>query len=526
MISSTCPAVVSYVEKYYPKLIGYLAPLASPMIAMGRLIKERYKPEAKVVFIGSCVAKKAEINDEKVAGVIDAVLVYAELKEMFAAKGIDPSLEVDSEFSGPKPYLGRLFALPGGLLRAMGIPIDVTEKDFIVAEGEDRVCAILRELDPGNSRAKLLDLLACEGCIGGPLIDSDLSLFRAKEMIIDYMTGNSDPAQTEKDLTMYAGVDLSRRFTVQGIYLPHPTEEEIRDILSQIDKAGPGDELDCGACGYSSCREMAIAIYQGLAEKEMCWPYLVHTLETTQEELLRAEKLTSLGQMAASIAHELNNPLSGVLVYTQLMAKKMASDTLSKEVALSNLSKMESEISRSSRIVRNLLDFARQTEPMLRLLDVNQVLEQAISLVGHQAMLQNVQIMRELDPALPKVMADPDQLQQVFINLSLNAIQAMPEGGKLTLRTTAVSDTKAPSKGPNWIKIDVQDTGCGIPKENLRKLFTPFFTTKGKGKGVGLGLAVVYGIIQRHKGRIEVQSEVGKGTTFTVYLEIQHEKES
>jgi len=242
----------------------------------------------------------------------------------------------------------------------------------------------------------------------------------------------------------------------------------------------------------------------------------VRKLEESQEQLIRAEKLTSLGQLAASIAHEINNPLAGVLVYTQLLSKRMTGDAFKKEEALSNLSKMETEISRCSRIIRNLLDFARQTEPMLGLVDVNQVIEQVLTMVGHQAQLQNVEVVQEFSPSLPKVMADFDQLQQIFTNLSLNAIQAMPEGGKLTVRSSAVDSE---------VRVDVQDTGCGISKENMGKLFTPFFTTKVKGKGVGLGLAVVHGIIEKHEGRIEVQSEVGEGTTFSVYL-TGHEDEN
>jgi two-component system NtrC family sensor kinase len=243
----------------------------------------------------------------------------------------------------------------------------------------------------------------------------------------------------------------------------------------------------------------------------------VQQLKESQEQLIQAEKLTSLGQMAASIAHEINNPLAGVLVYTQLLSKKVASDTFKEEEALDYLSKMESEVNRCSRIIRNLLDFARQKELMLRLVDINRVLEQVLSLVGHQAQLQNIEVVKEFSPSLPNVMADFDQLQQVFINLTLNAIQAMPDGGKLTLRSSAVDGE---------VRIDVQDTGCGISKENLGKLFTPFFTTKAKGKGVGLGLAVVHGIIERHKGRIKVQSEVGKGTTFSVYLGVQSDEKN
>jgi len=226
----------------------------------------------------------------------------------------------------------------------------------------------------------------------------------------------------------------------------------------------------------------------------------VQQLKESQEQLIQAEKLTSLGQMAASIAHEINNPLAGVLVYTQLLSKKLTGGTFKKEEALGYLSKMESEVGRCSRIIRNLLDFARQSPPALRMVDINDVVSHALELAAHSAELQNIAIVKELSPSLPKVMADFDQLQQVCTNLILNAVQAMPEGGKLTLRTSASDD---------WLKVEVQDSGYGISQENFRKLFTPFFTTKGKGKGVGLGLAVAHGIVQRHQGKIEVQSKEG-----------------
>jgi len=242
---------------------------------------------------------------------------------------------------------------------------------------------------------------------------------------------------------------------------------------------------------------------------------IIRRLKESREQLIHAEKLTSLGQLAASIAHEINNPLAGVLTYTKLLAKKVSGDTFEKREALDYLAKMESEVSRCSRIIRNLLDFSRQTEPHFKLVDINQVLEQVLAMVGHQAQIQKVEIVKEFSSSLPKVMADFDQLQQVFTNLTLNAIQAMSGGGKLTLRTSVAN---------SQVEVDVQDTGCGISKENLSKLFTPFFTTKEKGKGIGLGLAVVRRIIERHKGRIKVQSEVGKGTTFSIYLGVHDDE--
>jgi two-component system NtrC family sensor kinase len=518
ILSSSCPAIVSYIEKYYPQLIDNLAPIVSPMIASGRVIKWQYNPEAKVVFIGSCIARKAEAQDEKLAGVIDAVLTFSDLKEMFAARGITPESEAEGQFSGPKPNLGRLCAVSEGLLRAARFSNDILASEIVNACGKDYMPHILREFADGKTTARLISLCFCEGCIDGPVIGDDLSVFKRREIIINYTKSEADLAQTERDIKQYAGIDLSRNFTNRNVVLPTPSEENVQRVLEEIGKVDPSYRMNCGACGYDGCRELAIAVCQGLAEPTMCWPYVLNKLKTTQGELIQAEKLTSLGQMAASIAHEVNNPLAGVLVYTKLLANKVADDTISKEKALDYLNKMDLELTRSSKLIRNLLDFARQSEPYLREVDGNEVVDRAFSLIGHQTELQHIEVIKEFSPSLPKVMADFDQLQQVCANLILNAIQAMPEGGKLSLRTSIESG--------NQLKVEIEDTGCGISQENMRKLFTPFFTTKGKVKGVGLGLAVAYGIIQRHGGRIEVQSEEGKGTTFTIYLKVYYEEKS
>jgi len=509
IISSNCPAVVSYIEKYHPSLLNNLAPIVSPMIAMGRAIKRHRNPQAKVVFIGPCVAKKMESTDKDVAGAVDAVITFAELKEMFTAKGIIPADEEEEQFSGPKPNLGRLFAISGGLLKVIGLSDDIMLNDVMSVHGRDYVVRILGEFAEGQIMARFANLYFCHGCIAGPFIDNELSGFRRKELVAGYTRDNADTAQTERDIREYADIDLSRQFSAQPVSLPLPNEEDVHKALANL------GGTDCGACGYNSCRELAISICQGMAETDMCWPHVLRELKTTQNGLIQTEKLTSLGQLAASIAHEVNNPLSGVLVYTQLLAKKIAGDKFSKETALNYLSKMESELTRSTRLIRSLLDFARQSPPSLRLVSINDVIDKALELATHSAELQNIDVIKEFSPYLPNIMADFDQLQQVCTNLIINAVQAMPEGGRLTLRTSA---------NDNWPKVEVQDTGHGISQENMHKLFTPFFTTKSKGKGVGLGLAVAHGIIQHHQGRIEVQSKEGEGTTFTIYLPIRHEK--
>jgi PAS domain S-box-containing protein len=245
----------------------------------------------------------------------------------------------------------------------------------------------------------------------------------------------------------------------------------------------------------------------------------------TEIELIRAEKLTSLGQLAASVAHEVNNPLAGILVYTTLLLKKYQEKKLQTGETENQLLKMKKELERTSRIIRNLLDFSRQSDADMRPVEVNRVVEAALLLVKHQISLEHIKLELKLGQDLPLVFAGFDQIQQVLINLLLNAIQAMPEGGQLSVITSLAKNIRIGEALKNTVRIDVTDTGIGIPKENLGKLFTPFFTTKEKGKGVGLGLPVVHGIIERHKGKIEVVSEVNRGTTFTIYLEAMDGKE-
>ncbi len=241
----------------------------------------------------------------------------------------------------------------------------------------------------------------------------------------------------------------------------------------------------------------------------------IERLQSTQRQLIQAEKLSAIGQLAAAVAHELNNPLAGVLIYTKLLMKKIGDDSFDREETLANLLKIDTAVNQCSRIIRGLLDFARQSEPALKPVIISSVIDQVISLVGHQAVMKKVAVAREEAPALPPVLADFNQLQQVFINLAVNAIQATSEGGRLTIRSSLGEDGR--------VRVSFQDTGCGIPPENIDKIFTPFFTTKEEVKGVGLGLSVSYGIIERHGGKIEVQSEVGKGSTFTVYLPVYQE---
>ncbi|MHC4641265.1 MAG: two-component system sensor histidine kinase NtrB [Planctomycetota bacterium] len=243
-----------------------------------------------------------------------------------------------------------------------------------------------------------------------------------------------------------------------------------------------------------------------------------------EAELIRSEKLASVGQLAAGVAHEVNNPLAGILIYIKLLLKRHKQKKLQTKETEKQLEKIGRETERCSRIIKNLLDFSRQTEVKLRPVNINKVIEATFSIIGHQISLENVKTEMELSTSLPSILVDFDQVQQALMNIMLNAAQAMPNGGELQITTSVAKRVKIGRSIRDAIRIDISDTGIGIPQENLDKLFTPFFTTKEKGKGVGLGLSVVHGIIERHHGKIEIKSNPGTGTTFSIYLGIVDEE--
>jgi two-component system NtrC family sensor kinase len=234
--------------------------------------------------------------------------------------------------------------------------------------------------------------------------------------------------------------------------------------------------------------------------------------EYTQQQIMKSERLATLGQLAAGVAHEINNPLGAILMYSHLSLEEMETEDPRRK----NMEKVAIEATRCKNIVRGLLDFARQSEPNVEEADANEILRRTLSLLQNQAQFQNITITTTLCTSLPKAMMDSGQIQQVFTNIILNAAEAMDGEGELIVATRAAS-------GDGFIEIEFTDTGCGISRENLDKIFDPFFTTKEVGRGTGLGLAVSYGIIARHRGTIEVKSSPGKGTTFIVRLPLKEE---
>lgn len=233
-------------------------------------------------------------------------------------------------------------------------------------------------------------------------------------------------------------------------------------------------------------------------------------LEAAQAQLVHSEKIASLGRMSAGVAHEINNPLAGILIYAELLQRDLAADAAHRE----NIEVIINQTMRCQQIVHRLLDFSRQSLGDKKLVDANDIIRRCVDLMSHQAFFHNIKVMQELDQFLPQIVGDPGQLQQVFTNLLLNAADAMNGQGRITI-------ISRPMPQGDGIILTFTDTGGGIPPEIRDKIFEPFFTTKPPGKGTGLGLSIVYGVIQRHGGTITADSPPGGGTTFTVRLPLE-----
>ncbi len=229
--------------------------------------------------------------------------------------------------------------------------------------------------------------------------------------------------------------------------------------------------------------------------------------EFAQAKMAEAERLAIIGQLAAGVAHEINNPLTGIILYCDIALKSMPED----DVKRKNLEKINHEAIRCKSIVKGLLDFARHKKPETKEASVNQILETTLFLLKNQPLFHNVNLKNDLDQSLPLIKIDVGQIQQVFMNIIMNAVEAMDGKGDLSIKSQLSEDEK-------YIEISFTDTGPGIKSEHIKRIFEPFFTTKGAVHGVGIGLAISHRIIKDHNGKIVVKSAVGKGTTFTIEL--------
>lgn len=517
IISSDCPAIVYYVEHYHPELVDNLAPLVSPMVAVSRYLKQKYGADMQVVFIGPCIAKKAE-SDE-----IDYALTFSELRELFELKNIRPESVEARDFDPPHAGKGSVFPISHGLLQNMQVEHDLTSGDVVVAEGRINIKDAISEFAEGKLKARHLELLCCEGCIMGPGMSRYGNKYEKRARISAFVAdkmNSLDKQSWQKELDASAQVDVSNTFCARDRRLEKPSSARIAEVLFKMGKNDANDYLDCGACGYDSCIEHAIAIVQGLAENEMCLPFTIEKLHqsidnlnlsnielaSAREALKQSEKLAHMGQLSAGIAHELNNPLGVITMYSNLLLDETLDESMKSDLQL-----IVEQADRCRKIVGGLLNFARKNQVRLTETHLEKFATRSLQSV---VIPSNVSIQLKVELDDPYVFLDADQMMQVLTNLEKNAIEAMPGGGTLTVSLNERKDE---------VEIHISDTGTGITKENMEKIFTPFFTTKEVGKGTGLGLPLCYGIVKMHKGKISIKSNADTakgptGTTFTISI--------
>jgi two-component system NtrC family sensor kinase len=524
-IATSCPAIVGYVERYHPDLVPHLAPVISPMIATARYLKSEANGPQRIVFIGPCIAKKVEAEDPNVSGDVDAVLTFSELRRLIVESKFDTESVAASDFDQPHGGMGALYPISRGALQAADLQEDLTTGEIIATQGREHVREAIKEFADGHLGAtRLLELLCCEGCIMGAGMGNNLSLFSRRSHVRKYVSTRMDGldrAVWSANVQSAQNLTLRRAFTINDQRIAEPETDEIERVLTKLGKNSREDELDCGACGYDTCRDHAIAILRGLAENEMCLPHTIDRLsqaiqelershaelESAQQTLMQSEKLASMGQLAAGIAHEVNNPLGIVLMYAHLVLDECKED----DPHTADLQMIAEQADRCKKIVAGLLHFARQNKVARQQVDLVRMTERTLKPI-HVPKGLRLRLEENMQERVAEI--DADQIAQVLTNLVNNAIGAVSPPGEITV---ALSDE------PDWVFWKVIDTGTGIAEENIRKIFEPFFTTKQPGKGTGLGLSVSYGIVKMHCGDIKVESNsdpnVGPtGTTFTVKM--------
>jgi len=523
-IATTCPALVGYVERYYPDLVPRLSPIVSPMVAMARVLRRLYGPDIPVVFIGPCIAKKGEAASEALEGEVAAALTFAELRQMLSQASIEHEKAEPGDFDPPWSGPGGLFPISRGLLQAAGIKEDLMDGQVMATDGRTNFVEAIQAVASNSLDVQLLEILCCNGCVMGAGMTTSSNLFQRRSLVGRYVQQHWSEFRKEQweiDMARYSDVDLDRGFRIYDQRVAQPSRAEITAILARMGKLKPEDELNCGACGYDSCVQHAIAIHRHLAETEMCLPYTIEKLRdtvkelavshkqlvNTQEALMHSERLASMGQLAAGVAHEVNNPLGIVLMHSYMLLEQAEKFPEWKE----DLDMIVEQADRCKKIVMRLLHFARQNKAVFQNVDLYKLVQRAVKSYPFPS-----KVSARVEPTSgdPRVDLDPDQINQVFTNLFSNACDAMPDGGELIVTVGGNTDQ---------VWFSVKDTGTGISKESLGKIFEPFFTTKQIGKGTGLGLAVSYGIVKMHRGQISAVSNKDPaagptGTTFTVKL--------
>jgi len=517
-ISSDCPSIVNYIKHYHPNLVDNLAPIVSPMVAMSRVVHARYGSDVKIVFIGPCVAKKAESTE------IDEAITFSELRELFDLFKITAESSQPADFDQPAGGRGAIFPVTRGLLQTANINDDAITGNIIAAEGRIDFQGALKEFEAGLIKNQHMELLACEGCIMGPGLSKNGKQYNRRVLVSSYANQKMkdiDSVSWQKAFDEYSDLDLSFRHRSEDRRPEVIDESGLDEVLASMGKFTKKDQLDCGACGYETCIEHALAIKKGLAEVEMCLPFTIEKLHKSVQDLAlsneklssmkqalkQSEKLAHMGQLSAGIAHELNNPLGVVMMYSNILLDESPADDPVRE----DLKLIVEQAGRCKKIVGGLLNFARKNQVNYQSVNMRELADKSLESI---IVPENVKISVSDKTTTPDAMLDIEQMTQVLTNLVKNAVDAMPGGGSIDV---ILEDTLGD------VSIIIKDSGTGIKEEDKAKIFEPFFTTKPIGVGTGLGLATAYGIVKMHKGQITVESNTDPargptGTSFRIIL--------
>ncbi len=289
---------------------------------------------------------------------------------------------------------------------------------------------------------------------------------------------------------------------VVAFYLSRMLVQPLVQMQQAMDKIAHGDFTPLPEPEPGASSEEFFALFRAFNR-------MIHELEEHQEQLVQSRKIAAVGTLTSGIAHELNNPINNIVLTAESLKEDF--EDLAQEDAMALIQDILIQSERASEIVKGLLDFSRAERPEFEALSIGAVVQDTLKLVRNQLTLSGIHVEQDIPPNLPPIHGERKSLQQVFLNLFINAIQAMLDGGTLHIRASSSADGQ-------WMIIDVTDTGVGIEPEHLPQIFDPFYTTKQVGRGTGLGLSVTYGIVEKHGGHIEVKSRKGEGTTFTVTL--------
>jgi len=570
VITSPCAALMNYVEKHVPALLEQFAPVLSPMAAQALLVKRWNDCNTAVVGASPCIAKKSELLDKNL-GLFDEALTFEELIQMLDSRKIDPPVLEESEFDGIQAFYGAAFPISGGLTKTMEMftgesGFNPVGSDYLILEGEGRAVKYLGKMARDKLKdgdlagyPLLVDILYCEGCIMGKAMGVESDFRENRRIIAQYAQSRFQMSSSKELAGKYKGYSVVVKNTVQAPEFAAwldtveqllrensfarrwnnrhydkkvPDEDQIKAILEHDGKYSASDELNCGACGYETCRDRAVAVFNGENEAGGCIVHIKYEAKINLEENKRLQELDRMkSDFLSTVSHELRTPLTSVLGFSKIIKNRLEdlifplvkSDEKKVNRAVGqvsdNLNIIISESQRLTSMINDVLDLSKleagRIEWKMEPLSPAEVIGRAASATAALFDQKGIELVLDIEDGLPLVEGDLDRLIQTAINLFSNAVKFTGQGGTVTCGARA-------DRGS--VIISVTDTGIGIAGQDLEKVFEKFRqvgdTLTDKPKGTGLGLPICRQIVEQHGGSIWVESQLGRGSTFSFSLPV------